>query len=384
MIKAWREKLELLLLKKDYKDIMLLNLLYLSMAYFVILSVVTLILGYYYFFVFKFLTVIALFAILKYYQKSSATKISVLFLMIILELEIASEILSGSFYEVPILYPFLTIAGFFFFFNLKEATVATIIHYSCWLIIYIYTQKYIYTDHPIFTSNWIFNMFATSFFILAFSISYYFSTTVIYKKTQKALQLKENILKEIYHRINNNLNFMASILGLQINHAKKNPPESYQEILKTSRLRIDSIAMTHEVLYETHDFKEINFETYIKKLTNLIGKTYGKSIDVTIQSGELKLDSAMANRLGIIINELLTNTIKHSLDAKIPQIEISLKVKNSGYHFSYHEKDGQKIEMQKLENNETLGMRLIRLTVEDIQGEMEVFWDDGLWVEIVI
>ena len=378
MIRAWRDKLELLLLERDYKDIMLASLLYLGIAYFALMSIATLILGYSHFFMAKFIAMIALFAVLKYYQKNLNVKLSALFLMIVIEIEIAVHLLVGGFIEFPVLYPFLAIAGFFFFFNLKQAVIATILHYAYWLIIFIYAIEHIYTNHPILTHTWVFNTFATSFFILAFSISYYFSTTVIYEKTQKALQAKETILKEIYHRINNNLNFMASILGLQINHAKKNPPQSYQEILKSSRLRIDSIAMTHEVLYETHNFKEINFETYIKKLTHLVGKTYGKSIDITIQSGKLKLDSSKINRLGIIINELLTNTIKHALDAKIPQVEISLKLEDFGYRFSYHERDGQKIEMQKLENSKTLGMRLIRLTVEDIQGEMEVFWDDGL------
>ncbi len=384
MIKLWREKLELLLLKKDYKDIMLLSLLYFGMSYFALLSIVTLVLGYYYFFAVKFIALIALYSILKYYQKSSKLKLSSLFLMIVIEIDIASVVAGGAFFELPALFPFLIIAGFFFFFNIKEAIIATILYYIFWIIIFLYAINYVYVDSLVFTYSATFNIFATSVFILIFSISYYFSTRVIFEKTQKALLFKENILKEIYHRINNNLNFMASILGLQINHAKKNPPKSYADILKTSRLRIESIAMTHEVLYETHNFKEIEFKRYIQKLTSLIGKTYGKSIDITIQSGTLKLDNVMINKLGIIINELLTNTIKHSLNEKIPQVKISLKKDDSKYYFSYHEEDGQKIEIQKFENSKTLGMRLIRLTVEDMQGEMKIFWDGGLWVEIVI
>ena len=384
MIKAWRDKLEQLLLEKDYKDIMLLNLLYLSIGYFFLTSSAALILQYYQYFIVKFIATIALYATLRYYQKTSKTKISALFLIIIIEIEIASDIIGGSFFEFITLSPFLSIAGFFFFFNFRAALIATFLHYSYWLVVFFYSYHYVYPAHPIFTYSLISNQFNVSFFILAFSISYYFSTTVIYKKTQKALYFKENILKEIYHRINNNLNLMASILGLQINQAKLNPPKSYQEILKTSRLRIDSIATTHEVLYETHDVKKVDFEKYVKKLTNLITKTYERDVDIDLICNKLKLDSSLINKLGIIINELLTNTIKHSKDEKLPKITISLKIENANYHFSYHEKNGQNIDMNQLENSKTLGMRLIQLTVEDIQGEMKVFWDDGLWVEIVI
>jgi two-component sensor histidine kinase len=78
----------------------------------------------------------------------------------------------------------------------------------------------------------------------------------------------------------------------------------------------------------------------------------------------------------------LTNSIKHSSGYRTPHIEILLKKEGSRYSFSYHEKDGKKIDIKELENSKNLGMRLIRLTVEDIEGEIKVFWDDGLRVEI--
>ncbi len=382
MIDNIKEKFQRLLSEKDHKEIMFMAILYLGIVYFTFMSIVTIILGYNSYFFIKFSVLIIMLGILYFYKKTSKLKLSIIVLTIIINIEISIAILSDEMFILPTLYPFIAIAGYFFFFNFKEAVLLTIFHYLFWIIVFYLGYHIMHPAHPFFRG--ILNIFVTSFFILTFSISYHFSTTYTYEKIEKTLNENDTIIKEIYHRITNNLNFMAAILGLQINHSKKVPHESYQECLKKSRLKIDTIAILHGVLYETKNFEHIEFGQYIKNLTNLITKTYARKIKTRIETNQMKLDISTTNRLGIIINELLTNSIKHSFGDEILHISISLKKEQDNYHFAYHEVAGKEMDLTKLLNSKNIGMRLIRMIAEEqIEGELEIGWEDGLLVEIV-
>lgn len=384
MISTLKSKIEKLLWERNHKEIMFLAILYLGIVFFLLMTMVTFFFNYYGYMLVKFIVFLLLLWILRFYKKTSHLKLSVLFLMIVIDLEISIAILTDEIFLLPTLYPFIAIAGFFFFFNFKEAVILTMIHYLYWIIVFYVGHNVTHAGHPFFSWTYIFNVFATSFFILTFSISYYFSTELTYQEIEKRLKENETILKEIYHRIKNNLNFIASILGLQINQAKKAPKQSYQESLTNTRLLIDTIAITHRVLSETSSFEKIALNQYVESLTSLISKTYAVGLNILIETNNIELGFNATNRLGIMINELLTNTVKYSNPNKIPDISILLKKENDDFHFTYHEIDGKKIDLTKLQNSKMLGMRLIKMIAEEqLEGTLKISWDDGLLVEIL-
>ncbi len=116
---------------------------------------------------------------------------------------------------------------------------------------YIYASEYMVTD---FLAS--FSMFVTSFVILAFCIFYYFSTELPY----------ETLLREIHHRIKNNLNMMSSVLGLQILGLNNGESKDPKEILTNSKLRIEAIAMIHESLHKSNNIEKVVLKSMCKTL----------------------------------------------------------------------------------------------------------------------
>jgi len=185
---------------------------------------------------------------------------------------------------------------------------------------------------------------------------------------------------EIHHRIKNNLNMIASILGLQILNLDKNNPQDVKEILTNSKLRIEVVAMIHESLYQYNNGEDIDFREYTKKLTELILRTYNQDILVKINTEVPILHEDTMLRLGIIINELLTNSIKHSFSKSKQKkcIKIGLEKKDKFYIFTYRNPYNIEADLDKILHSDTLGIKLINLTVKQMKGEMNVEQKNGL------
>ena len=185
---------------------------------------------------------------------------------------------------------------------------------------------------------------------------------------------------EIHHRIKNNLNIIASIIGLQILNLEKTNPQNTKEILINSKLRIEVVAMIHEALYQQQNGENINFKAYTKKLTELILHTYNQNVLVKINTKIPILHEDMMLRLGIIINELLTNSIKHSFSKtdKRKCIKIGLVKKENQYIFTYRNPYNIQADLDKILHSDTLGIKLIQLTVKQMKGHLEVEQKDGL------
>jgi two-component sensor histidine kinase len=184
---------------------------------------------------------------------------------------------------------------------------------------------------------------------------------------------------EIHHRIKNNLNIIASIIGLQILNLEKTNIHDTKEILLNSKLRIEVVAMIHESLYQ-HKGENINFKEYTKKLTSLILNTYNQDVLIKINTQVPILHEETMLRLGIIINELLTNSIKHSFSKSTKKncIHISLIKKEKNCIFKYRNPNNIHTDLNKVLHSDTLGIKLINLTVKQMGGECKVEQNEGL------
>lgn len=117
-------------------------------------------------------------------------------------------------------------------------------------------------------------------------------------------------MKEIYHRVKNNLMLISSLLNLQSSYDKDT-----QEIFKESQNRAKSMALIPEKLYRSGDLKNINFAEYIENLSNDLYYTYTKDkrlVKLILDVDEIILDVEASIPLGLILNELLTNALKHA------------------------------------------------------------------------
>ena len=122
-----------------------------------------------------------------------------------------------------------------------------------------------------------------------------------------ALQEKDTLLKEIHHRVKNNLQVVSSLLSLQSNNISSTV---VREALLDGQARVRSMALVHQRLYETDNYKDIVFNDYIGQLVQNLIATYrvDNKVEYTINSKEI-VDIDIAVPLGLIINEVVTNTL---------------------------------------------------------------------------
>jgi two-component sensor histidine kinase len=199
-----------------------------------------------------------------------------------------------------------------------------------------------------------------------------------------SLHEKEILLKEIHHRVKNNLSVISSLLNLQINNATQS--ESRQ-LLTDARNRVLSMSLVHQKLYKDKDFNKINFDNYVVELTrDLLNATPLRDVIKLNHSLEYcEMDISRAIPLGLIVNEIITNSIKHAF---IPgqgnaQINIELKknrdiylrISDNGPGFNYN-----------LNKNSTasLGLSLIESLVEQIDGKVSYSSINGSHYEFIL
>jgi len=195
----------------------------------------------------------------------------------------------------------------------------------------------------------------------------------------QSLKEKEVLLKEVHHRVKNNLQVISSILNLQSTYIND---EKTLSILRESQNRVKSMSFIHESLYRTKDFNNIDFSEYIERLSKNMVYSYQYSknrilLKLDIDKVFLSLDISIP--CGLIINELLSNALKYAFpenkkgkilisvkEAKKTRIEI--KVEDDGVGFP---KD---IDIKK---GESLGMLLVNTLVEQIDGNIKVRSKEG-------
>ena len=132
------------------------------------------------------------------------------------------------------------------------------------------------------------------------------------EELQNSLVEKEVLLKEIHHRVKNNLQIITSLLYLQ---SLKIDDEATQEIFKDSQNRVKSLALVHEKLYQSKDLARIDFSDYLKNLSNFIFTTYKTNVPnlrIDYDLDEVFLSVEVSVPLGLIINELLSNALKYA------------------------------------------------------------------------
>jgi two-component sensor histidine kinase len=212
---------------------------------------------------------------------------------------------------------------------------------------------------------------------------------IVYRKQaeealQKSLKEKEALLKEIYHRVKNNMQIVSSLLNLQ---SKNVTDEKALEMLRESQGRIRSMALIHEKLYQSDDLSSIDFAKYINTLTINLFNIYRVNsgvIGFTVDAKDVSFDIETAIPCGLIINELVTNALKHAFPkGRKGNINISLhELEKNKFRLSVKD-NGIGIPKDKdILNAGTLGLRLVMNLSKQINGTVKMDGTNGTSFEI--
>ena len=190
----------------------------------------------------------------------------------------------------------------------------------------------------------------------------------------KALTERESLLKEIHHRVKNNLQVIASLLYLQ---SDKTDDVSVKRLLEEGQGLVRSMALIHQKLYENEDLKHIPFDEYLKELVGEIKRTFGakaEAVSLEIEANGIQFDVDTAVPLGLIINELSTNAFKYAYTEKMGGATFSVKLEQDeeGYQMTVSDNGkGMPDEALTAAQSSSLGLRLTRMLSDQLEGEYE-------------
>ena len=204
------------------------------------------------------------------------------------------------------------------------------------------------------------------------------------EKIRASLREKEVLLKEIHHRVKNNLQVISSLLSLQ---SRSIVDEETRKFFQESQHRVHSMALIHEQLYESGDLSRIDFASYIEQLVAYLFRSYGVSLSrVTLKTRipELHFAVDIAVPCGLIVNELASNSLKYGFpDGRAGEIQITFKKGPGGCVTMLFQDNGVGFPKHvSLLNTRTLGLRLVRTLAQQLGGQAELKNRNGAQVKI--
>lgn len=192
----------------------------------------------------------------------------------------------------------------------------------------------------------------------------------------KSLDEKDILLREIHHRVKNNLQLVSSLLGLQ--SLSIDDPKAL-EALNSGKARVKSMALIHQDLYNRENLTDINVRDYLEKLSEELIFTYQvdmNKVKLTTEIEDINLDVDTLVPLGLIINELVTNSLKYAFPNK----------QNGEILIRLYEKDGQ-LQLEVIDNGvgmdisqiskKSFGLKLVNTLLEQLEGNIIQKEGDG-------
>lgn len=194
------------------------------------------------------------------------------------------------------------------------------------------------------------------------------------REIEKKNHEKEILLKEIHHRVKNNLQTISSLLNMQ-SRSTHNP--EIKSILHAHHNRVFSMAMVHEMLYAHEDLSKIDYQRYVQQLGNFLIGSFQKSdenIQYNIHIKTIKLNIETAIPLSLLISELITNSLKHAFpDNNKGTISVSIEKTDPVYFLLTYSDTGVGMDTSILENeSESMGVRLIEKLTRQLRGSMKL------------
>lgn len=199
------------------------------------------------------------------------------------------------------------------------------------------------------------------------------------------LQQRDTMLREIHHRVKNNMQIMSSLLSLQARSASN--PESAR-MLEENQNRIRSMALLHEILYQSPDLASLDFSKYLLQMVGHLFRSYGLSnrqirLHTELEPAGLELDDALP--CGLLISEVISNSLKHAFpDGREGEIRIALQRASETSVQIVLADDGVGLpDGLDWTTSRSLGLRLVRALAEQLHARLDIRSEGGTRVELV-
>lgn len=206
------------------------------------------------------------------------------------------------------------------------------------------------------------------------------------QKAQRALRLleeKETLLKEVHHRVKNNMQIISSLLGLQSLNISD---QSIKDQLQQTENRIQSMAFVHELLYASDTFTEVNSLEYMSKLLTNLKESFvaAKDIEVDLKVGSFNIHLNQAIPCGLIVNEIISNSFKYAFKT-IDRGKIRIVFEKNGeeYYLMIEDNGVGVKDIEQITKSRSLGTNLIRSLTKQLGGHLEILNENGLCYIIV-
>ncbi len=201
---------------------------------------------------------------------------------------------------------------------------------------------------------------------------------------ESSLREKELLLKEVHHRVKNNLQVISSLLNLQLNSIR----DPFDKVLfRESQDRIRSMALIHEKLYQSEDFGSISFSSYLGSLVSTLFHTYSlTNVEHVVNAEDIRLPLDTAIPCGLITNELVANSLKHAFPAD----------RRGTITVTFRRREDRRLELEVRDDgvglpkgfdkskSETLGLQLVRILSDQLKASFELTSDNGTTAEIIL
>ncbi|PLX07804.1 MAG: hypothetical protein C0596_09395 [Marinilabiliales bacterium] len=211
--------------------------------------------------------------------------------------------------------------------------------------------------------------------------------TALNRELQESLKERETLIREVNHRVKNNLQIISSLLNLQ---AEQVIDKKESDILKISQSRVEAMSMIHENLYKSEKISDIDFSSYVNGLGSYMKTSFdleSKNIKLITDIPKITIDIDKLVPCGLIITELVTNSIKHAFDFNSDnKIEITCTQVENNVNITIHD-NGKGIKPGfDFRKSESLGLRLVYGLARQIKSELKYENDSGLkvWFEFKI
>ena len=198
------------------------------------------------------------------------------------------------------------------------------------------------------------------------------------KKIQASLLEKETMLKEIHHRVKNNLQIIGSLLNTQSSYL---PDEKAREALQESVARVRAMAMIHTQLYESEDLNRVDFSLFIRDLIGNIGESYRRvehPVQINVDADGISFGIGTSIPCGLILNELVSNALKHAFpEGKEGEIHIRMRLEDNRVALTVQDNGigfPKSIDLTKVKS---MGLRLVNILVRQMNGKIDMQVDSG-------
>jgi two-component sensor histidine kinase/Tfp pilus assembly protein PilF len=197
---------------------------------------------------------------------------------------------------------------------------------------------------------------------------------------QQSLTEKETLLREIHHRVKNNLQIISSLLNIQSEDIEDaNVLSSIQE----GQSRVEAMSLIHQNLYQSEHLNNVDIENYMRELVQYLAKMFRGEldlVDVTIETSDIRFDIDTAIPLGLIVNELVSNAYKYAFDVNQKgKIAINIKAKNDTDYELNISNDGKPLPPDfDPQQSKSLGLKLVSILSRQLRGRFSSFSENGI------